>query len=123
MCTRQWRFGLTADEWLRLASAGQESEVGPCCGQISELREALQMLTTGQHEELMVDGAVDYTFDKITLEAYEAVLSSGDDHTLPDRSKFPLLHRVLDGIREAWRIHDAETAAWRARRAKVASDR
>ncbi len=87
-------YGLTADEWMHLAAEGEDSEVGPCCGNIAELRECLNAMATCQG-----DGE-DWIMRKPVLDAYEAASEDGE-HGLSDRSTFRLLHRVLDGIREA----------------------
>jgi hypothetical protein len=87
---RTWLFGLTADEWLQLASAGPDSEVGPCCGEISELREYLAAIAGSQ------EGTVALFRDEM-LAVYEA---TADEHGLRDDAAFPLLHRVLAGLRE-----------------------
>lgn len=88
---RRWLYGLTADEWLHLAAEGQDSEVGPCCGDIGALREWLQALAScqGEGESWLVAGP--------TLDAYETALADHD--TLADPEAFPLLHRVLAGVR------------------------
>ena len=84
-------YGLSATEWLHLASEGPDSEVAPCCGDIGQLREYLQVLTTSQgpgESALLARGL---------LAAYETALASHD--TLNDEKTFPLLHRVLAGAR------------------------
>lgn len=81
-------YGLTADEWLHLACEGENSEVAPCCGDIGELREWLQALTASQDAGLLA---------KPVLDAYEVALVGHDMLASPDT--FPLLHRVLAGIR------------------------
>lgn len=94
MRARQWLYGLTADEWLHLAAEGDDSEVAPCCANLSAVREALNALAVSQ-------GADDYGWQ---LSAGRRLLKLlGDDgygHGLDDRARFPLLHQVLDGIRE-----------------------
>jgi hypothetical protein len=88
---RRWLYGLTADEWFHLAAEGQDSEVAPCCGDIGEFREWLNALATcqGKGEAYILLGTV--------LEAYES--AAADHDTLRDATVFPLLHRVLGGIR------------------------
>lgn len=83
-----WRYGLTADEWLTLASVGQDSEVGPCCAAIADLRSALQVLTTTQDGPTFIAAEV--------TDAYTAAVGGHD--TLAEPATFPLLHRVLAGI-------------------------
>ena len=100
---RTWLYGLTADEWLHLAAEGQDSEVPPCCGDISQLREYLNALVTCQGEgEAWILG-------KPVLDAYAIALGSHDE--LANEQAFPLLHRVLAGVRK-------ELAAWDRRAAE-----
>jgi hypothetical protein len=89
---RKWMYGLTADEWLHLAAEGQASEVAPCCGDIDGLRGWLNALATCQ------DGGLSYLLLQPTLDAYE--VAAENHETLRDPGTFPLLHRVLDGIRD-----------------------
>lgn len=91
--SRRWLFGLTADEWLHLAAEGEDSEVAPCCGNLGHLRDLLRSLATFQ--------AADDTGWHISLghRILEAVEADGEGHDLHVREAFPLLHRVLDGIR------------------------
>jgi hypothetical protein len=89
---RQWLYGLTADEWFHLAAMGQDSEVGPCCGNISDFREALNWLATSQG-----DGE-DWLPASAVMRMYH---QDSDGHDLPNQKSFPLLHRVLNGIRAA----------------------
>jgi hypothetical protein len=99
-------YGLTADEWLHLTAEGQDSEVAPCCGDIGALREWLNGLAAAQGE------GESHMFSKIVLDAYEVALASHD--TLADAQAFPLLHRVLAGVREelaAWEHQIAECQA------------
>ena len=88
---RRWLYGLTADEWLHLAAEGHDSEVAPCCGDIGDLRDNLNALATCQGE------GEDWLMRAPVLTVYEA---AAEEHGLSDRAAFPLLHRVLDGIRE-----------------------
>jgi hypothetical protein len=90
-------YGLSATEWLHLASEGPDSEVAPCCGDIGHLREYLQMLTTSQGPGSSL------VILRGFLQAYDAALASHD--TLDSEEVFPLLHRVLAGAR-------AEQADW-----------
>ncbi len=92
MAERIWRYGLTGDEWLHLAAEGDESEVGPCCGNISVLRENLNALATSQG-----DSGWAKFFSQSVLESYEMCR---DGHKLANEESFPLLHRVLAGIRK-----------------------
>jgi hypothetical protein len=96
---RTWLYGLTADEWLHLAAEGQDSEVAPCCGDIGQLREWLNGLAAAQ------GAGESHMFHKVVLDAYAVALADHD--TLADEQVFPLLHRVLAGVRE-------ELAAWDA---------
>jgi hypothetical protein len=91
---RKWLFGLTADEWLHLTSEGDKSEVPPCCGNIGTIRDSLRMFTWFQGDD-------DTAWQKMAgEELLAAVEADGDEHGLQDREGFPLLHRVLDGIRK-----------------------
>ena len=95
---RTYRFGLTADEWIAVAGAGEDSEVGPCCANLSELREHLNALVTLQGD---TDG---FTVGLIGNGVARAYAWCADDHDLtPDQ--FPLLHRVLAGLRDE---HDVD---------------
>lgn len=89
---RTWKYGLTADEWLHLAAEGPDSEVQPCCGDIGALRDVLNMMATDQAE----GGGIPWLTAPLRG-AYDAALSSHD--TLDDPARFPLLHRVLAGIK------------------------
>jgi hypothetical protein len=91
MSERKWLYGLTADEWLHLAAEGENSEVAPCCADISNFREWLNALVTCQGEGQA------WIMKKPVLEMYEIALGSHD--TLADEKTFPLLHRVLDGLK------------------------
>lgn len=88
---RKWLYGLTADEWFHLACVGPDSEVAPCCGDIGQLREWLSGLAScqGPGESYMMCGSV--------IEAYDIALS--DHETLAEAEAFPLLHRVMAGVR------------------------
>jgi hypothetical protein len=88
---RTWLYGLTADEWLHLAAEGPDSEVAPCCGDIGQLREVLSVLAIcqGAGESPLVRRQV--------LDDYKTALESHD--ALASAETFPLLHRVLAGIR------------------------
>lgn len=90
---RTWLYGLTADEWLHLASEGEDSEVQPCCGNLGELRDLLRSLATFQ--------SPDDTGWQLSIGRHITEVTDGDGegHGLHDREQFPLLHRVLDGIR------------------------
>lgn len=90
---RAWLYGLTADEWLHLAGEGEASEVTPCCGNLSEVRELLNALATFQSPD---DTGWQLSMGRHLLEVLGA---DGNGHGLDDRESFPLLHRVLDGIR------------------------
>lgn len=88
---KAWLYGLTAEEWLHLAAEGPDSEVAPCCPVISELRTYLNMVCTSQDEE---ESSV--RIARCVLPAYEAALAYHPG--LADRERFPLLHKVLEGI-------------------------
>ena len=91
--TRLWTYGLTADEWLHLAAEGDESEVTPCCGNLGELRELLNSMATFQDPG-------DTGWRKSVGSHILLVLEGdGDGHGLQDPEGFPLLHRVVAGIR------------------------
>lgn len=91
--TRKWAYGLTADEWLHLACEGDKSEIQPCCGNIGHIRDILMALTTVQGE---YDNAMRQSLAKMLYQALEA---DGSGHGLDNRDTFPLLYRVLDGLR------------------------
>lgn len=91
---KTWAYGLTADEWLHLASEGQDSEVTPCCGNLGAIRDTLMAITTCQAEH---DGWMRISLGR-DLRAQVAADENG--HGLSSREHFPLLHRVLDGIAE-----------------------
>jgi len=95
MPARRWLYGLTADEWLHLASEGEDSEVAPCCGNLGELRDLLRTLLAFQSPD---DAGWQLSLGREIVKAVEA---DGDGHDLGDAAKFPLLHRVLAGIRAA----------------------
>lgn len=42
---------------------------------------------------------MDYKTFTDVLHAIRLVEADGEGHNLPDRDKFPLLHKVLDGVR------------------------
>lgn len=86
-------YGLTAEEWLHLAAEGDDSEVAPCCANVSAVRELLNQLATLQAGD---DAGWQLAVGRRLLEVVEA---DGDGHGLSDREAFPLLHRVLDGVR------------------------
>jgi hypothetical protein len=103
MTTRRiWAYGLTADDWMQLACAGADSEVQPCCGNISRVRELIWTLLPlqGPHESWMRAA--------IGKELIMAVALDGDDHCLGERESFPLLHKVLDGLRSDIERHRME---------------
>lgn len=94
MSARTWLFGLTADEWFHLACEGQESEVPPCCGNIGVIRETLWLLLPYQNPD---EAGMAAFWGKDLLRAVE---EDGDEHDLQNAEQFPLLHRVMAGIRE-----------------------
>ena len=104
---RTWRYGLTADEWLHLAAEGPDSEVQPCCGDIGQLRDVLNMLATDQEQT----GGIPW-LTRPFHEAYQAALSGHD--TLDDPVRFPLLHRVIAGIKTEAAEYGAMMAEHRA---------
>ncbi len=93
MSERQWLYGLTADEWLHLAGEGEGSEVTPCCANVSDIRSMLNALAVLQSPD---DTGMQLSAGRRLLGLLEG---DGDGHDLADRGQFPLLHRVLDGIR------------------------
>lgn len=90
---RRWLYGLTADEWLHLAAEGEDSEVAPCCGNLGHIRELLNALATFQSRD---DTGWQLSLGRRIIEALEG---DGEGHGLHDPRAFPLLHRVLAGIR------------------------
>lgn len=90
---RRWLYGLTADEWFHIASEGERSELPPCCGNIGALRDQLRTMLAFQGEG---EAYLQQEIGKDILVCYE---TDGDGHNLTSRDSFPLLHRVLDGIR------------------------
>ena len=90
---RTWTYGLTADEWLHLAAEGDKSELQPCCANLSRIRELAQTLATDQDPDAP---GFRRMWGKDLIAAVE---EDGDGHGLQDREKFPLLWRVIDGIR------------------------
>lgn len=106
---KTWLYGLTADEWMHLASEGTESEVTPCCGDIGTIRELLQALSTCQESY----GA----WMRVSLGGQLLELLGEDGsggHELNHEKSFPLLARVVAGIRaEEAQVH-AENQAMRA---------
>jgi hypothetical protein len=96
----QWLYGLTADEWFRLASLNTESEIAPCCGNIGELRDLLRELMTFQSPD---ETGWRVSLGERILQVYEADGNKPGDadagHGLGVAAGFPLLNRVLDGIR------------------------
>ena len=107
-------YGLSATEWLHLASEGPDSEVAPCCGDIGQLRDYLQMLTTSQGDGsslIIVRGF---------LHAYDVALASHD--TLDDAKTFPLLHRVLAGARAEQAAEEEWGRKYRERLAERAAE-
>lgn len=93
MGERTWLYGLTADEWFHLASEGEHSEVAPCCGNIGAIRDILR--------ELLVFQDPDEVGWRIGTgrELLRLMEGDADEHGLQDRKAFPLLHKVLDGVR------------------------
>jgi hypothetical protein len=112
---RTWKYGLTADEWLHLAAEGPDSEVAPCCGDIGQLRDVLNMLVTEQSP-----GGLPW-LSRPLREAYEAALGSHD--SLDDPVLFPLLHRVFAGIRDEEAAHEAMMAEHREFAARMQAKR
>lgn len=89
---RTYLFGLTAEEWFSVAALGDDSELAPCCGNISNMRELVNTLMTLQ------DNYVGWMVRSIGRELLEAVDNDGQ-HDFP-REIFPLFNRILDGCRE-----------------------
>jgi hypothetical protein len=92
MSDKTWLYGLTADEWLHLASEGGDSEVQPCCGNTGLVRDILNSLATMQGPEDM------YTQKFLGRELLSALEADGDGHGLQDPQLHPLLHRVIAGV-------------------------
>lgn len=93
---KTWLFGLTADEWFHLAAEGDESEVAPCCGNISDFREALNWLAICQETDTQGEPAGwAYTAALHVLDLWRAAAEDFDND--PDLESFPLLKRVLAG--------------------------
>jgi hypothetical protein len=92
--TRRWLYGLTADEWLHLASESDASEVAPCCGNLGTLRDLLRELLAFQSPD---DIGWRRSLGRRIAKVVEA---DGSGHNLDDVTLFPLLHRVLVGIRQ-----------------------
>jgi hypothetical protein len=90
---RTWAYGLTADEWFHLASDGQDSEIGPCCGNIGAIRDALRELLPFQSPD---DSGCRRLLGQELLQYVEA---DGDEHGLGNAEGVPLLNRVLAGVR------------------------
>ncbi len=98
------RFGLLAHEWLSLAALGEGSEVAPCCGNIGELRDALNALATNQDPDRV--GMARMAAQQVA----RAYSWSRGGHNLNDTVQFPLLARIVDGIRADFDI-DADAMA------------
>lgn len=88
-----WLYGLTADEWFHLASEGEDSEVQPCCGNLGSIRDHLRELMAFQSGD---DAGWQLAIGRRLLLEVEA---DGSGHGLDNRGQYPLLHKVLDGIR------------------------
>jgi hypothetical protein len=105
-------YGLTADEWFRLASMNAESEIAPCCGNIGELRDLLRELMTFQSPD---ETGWRIALGERILLVYEADGNKEGDseagHGLGVRAGFPLLNRVLDGIRAEQRASKLQVSA------------
>ena len=111
---RRWLFGLTADEWFHLASEGENSEVAPCCGNLGELRDDLRTLMQFQAPE---DTGWHLAIGRMIVQVVEV---DGDGHNLQDRDQYPLLHRVLDGIKDLERDKKNEND-WRDKKPKASN--
>lgn len=107
---RLWAYGLTADEWLHLAAEGEDSEVPPCCGNISNVRELLNALAVSQAAYDDVDW-MRMSLGRELLELLgDTFPEDGYGHDLNHRDTFPLLHRVLEGVREEMSHDSGKTA-------------
>jgi hypothetical protein len=95
-------YGLTAEDWLHLASEGEASEVAPCCASIGAIRDLLNALATEQDPE---SPGLRWSLGTRLLEAVEA---DGSQHELDDERDFPLLHRVLSGVAAELRERDEQ---------------
>ena len=91
---RQWQYGLTADEWFHIACEGENSEVTPCCGNLGNIRDIIRDLMVFQAPE---EVGWRKSLGKLLLDMIKA---DGNGHGLDDPGRFPLLHRILEGIRE-----------------------
>lgn len=103
-------YGLTADEWFHLASEGMDSEVQPCCGNIGDVRDLLrEMMPFASCED-------DIGWRQSIGKRLEQVIEAdGEGHGLQNRETFPLLHRVLNGIKQERREEDERWAPLRAK--------
>ena len=102
---REWLYGLLADEWFHLSCEDENSEVAPCCGTLGALRDGLRELMLFQEPHLA--GFREATGRQIL----QLVKEDDDEHGLDDKKQFPILHRVMDGIRADLTKLDAERAA------------
>jgi hypothetical protein len=98
---REWLFGLTADQWFHLASEGPDSEVQPCCGTIGELRDLLREILPFQAEHEWM-----FRADQCRRIVQIVEEDDPDDHGLNSKTTFPLLHKVIDGIRAEIAAHE-----------------
>lgn len=91
---RTWQYGLTADEWFHVACEGETSEIPPCCGNIGDIRDIIRYLMVFQALE-------DFGWRKsIGMHLLEKIEADGNNHGFDDPGQFPLLHKILEGIRE-----------------------
>lgn len=93
MTERRWQYGLTADEWFHVACEGENSEIPPCCGNLGNIRDVIRLFMPFQAPE---DLGWRKSMGKHLLELVEA---DGNGHDLDDPAGFPLLHKILEGIK------------------------
>lgn len=93
MSNKTWLFGLTADEWLHLAAEGEDSEVPPCCANMSDFRELLNALAVSQ-------GPNNGWVKVFSMQLLDHPEIKEGGHELDNAEQFPLLHRVLAGAKE-----------------------
>lgn len=89
---RAWLYGLTAGEWLQLAGLGGQSELAPSTAEGWTLRELLARLavTQGREEDRRLLG-------QSVLAAWADAANASEE--MYPQERFPLLYRVLEGIR------------------------
>jgi hypothetical protein len=112
---------------LHIASEGEDSEVPPCCGNLGILRDLLRAVTTNQEPRVQKNELCWPDYTEIQLVEYfdDLVQPSKDDgaapdnHGLEDPKAYPLLHRVVDGIRANQERFHAKRAEEREQRTRT----